>query len=783
MATPNGRVVIPDLEGPQSLRVPEVSGDTYAPPPRPSINNDMERLSSALAGFSSTIARLAHDPHAKKAQEDARLAEVNRFIASSTNDQLRQARANGTVPYNTDPVAVAATDTVLGQRAGQDFENRVLTQFGPQGGQSLLDANGNPVDVDALVSSQAKAYLDGGGLPNSVHAMEKFRSSVEGLVPKLREQQRTQMADYAGKRDDGIVTAGFGNVLRDGALSGLPPDQVAARLRTAYGELQQVTKRPFDRLDDNLIGVLKTSVSGEHGATPEAARNVLAVLDAPRKSVDGGQDIGPLSANPRFSNDVSMIRAEAMKVLGKDYETQQKAGLFNAAHTALQRGDGSFDAVQDVYVENPYTGERKLISAKEQKDGAVVFQAQATRQNVAKQFNGQPANVVNGQVFAAQAEQFVPAGIDNPEWKGFLKSSIVDVGSAASLTDPAKQRRALQAASLYEALRTRSPAYVEGMLDPKERDFYETFHLLRKMGKPDEVAMAGAARVLDPESAKSTFSKEEFDKLKSAVGSLAAGGGERGIFLNRSAPMNLGTALGEIERRAKLLVRTQGISAMDALKVVGEDIQQNVPAINGHLMFDRSPFLVKGKEPVFDRAFAETFAQFKGELAAQGVTDPSGMSVRFENGVYRVVSATTSFPLFARDGQPLRFTDKDLRALDKRMSVEKSEGILKDRAGREKVLQTLPNTPTGAIAALTADPQLGSRLKDTLQFTPASAIGHLMANPETRNGVMSTFANLIGAVPRDVLTDLLKNPKEPPQSFQHWLMQQFAPARPTDGKK
>lgn len=702
MATPNGRVVVPDLEGPQSLRVPQVSGDTYAPPPRPSINNDMERLSSALAGFSSTIASLAHNPQAKKAQEDARLAEVNRFIASSTNDQLRQARAAGTIPYNTDPVAVAATDTVLGQRAGQDFENRVLTQFGPQGGQSLLDANGNPVDVDALVTAQAKAYLDGGGLPNSVHAMEKFRASTEGTVVKLREMQRTQMADYAGKRDDGIVTAGFGNVLRDGALSGLPPDQVAARLRTAYGELQQVTKRPFDRLDDNLIGVLKTSVSGEHGATPQSARNVLAILDAPRKSVDGGQDIGPLSANPRFSNDVSMIRSEALKVLGKDFETQQKAGLFNAARDALQRGDGSFDAVQDVYIENPYTGERKLISAKEQKDGAVVFQAQATRQNVAKQFNGQPPAVVNGQVFAAQAEQFVPAGIDNPEWKGFLKSSIVDVGSAASLTDPAKQRRALQAASLYEALRTRSPAYVEGMLDPKERDFYETFHLLRKMGKPDEVAMAGAARVLDPESAGGEQVKFEFQKVDTAAKALLSSGDYSwynpvGWFYGGKAT-NAGQVQSEVARRAKLLVRSQGISASDAIEAVKKDISENVPVINRQIMFDRSPFLVKGKEPVFDRAFEDTFAQFRGPLAAQGVTSASDMSVRFENGVYRVVSAATGYPLFAGDGQPLRFTDKDLRALDKRMGVEKSERFIQNRPAPTPEAKTPPGGFLGALS-------------------------------------------------------------------------------------
>ncbi|UJX45753.1 hypothetical protein [Xanthobacter sp. YC-JY1] len=691
MPTPHGRVEVPDIGAPQSLRVPQVSGDTYAPPPRPAVNNDMERLAQALSGFSSTISQFAHDPRAKKAQEDARLAEVNRFIASSTNDQLRTARANGTVPYNSDPVAVAATDAVLGQRAGQDFENRLLTQYGPQGGQSLLDANGNPVDVDAFVSTQAKAYLDNGGLPGTVHALEKFRVSTEGTVAKLREMQRVQMQEYAGKRDDGIVTAGFGNVLRDGTLSGLPPDQVAARLRTAYGELQQVTKRPFDRLDDNLVGVLKTSVSSEHGATPQSARNVLAILDAPRKSVDGGQDIGPLSANPRFANDVSMIRSEAMKVLAKDYETQQKAGLFNAARDALQRGDGSFDAVQDVYIENPYTGERKLISAKEQKDGAVVFQAQNTRQSVAKQFNGQPAGVVNGQVFAAQAEQFVPAGIENPEWKGFLKSSLVDVGSAASLTDPAKQRRALQAASLYEALRTRSPAYVEGMLDPKERDFYETFHLLRKMGKPDEVAMAGAARVLEPESAGGEQVKFEFQRVDEATKKLVRESDYSwynpvGWFFDGKAT-NSGQVQSEIARRAKLLVRTQGISARDAITAVQTDISANVPVINRQIMFDRSPFLVKGKEPVFDRAFSDTFTQFKGALEAQGVTDPSGMSVRFENGVYRVIDATTGYPLFAGDGQPLRFTDKDLRALDKRMGVEKSEHILQNRMAPTPVVQ------------------------------------------------------------------------------------------------
>ncbi|MFG1362110.1 hypothetical protein [Xanthobacter versatilis] len=716
MAVNGGRVQTPELSGPQSLRPTVTPVDTYAPPPKPDQNNDMERLAASLAGFSETISRFAHDPAAKKAQEDARLAEVNRFISSSTNDQLRQARAAGTVPYSSDPIAVAATDAALGQRAGQDFESRILTQFGPEGGQSLLDANGNPVDVDAFVSGQAKAFLENGGLPGTVHAQEKFRGATEGLVIKLRDMQRTQMQEYAGKRDDGLVTTGFGNVLRSGELAGLPPDQVAARVRTAYGELHQLTKRPWERLDDNLIGVLKSTLAAENGGTPQSARNVLAVLDAPRKSVDGGQDIGPLSANPRFANDVAALRADAKKVLGKDWETQQKAGLFNAASAALARGDGSFDAVQDVYVTNPFTGENKLISAKEQKDGTVVFQAQATRQHIAKQFNGQPAGVVNGQVFVAQAEQFIPNGLENPEWKGFLKSSLVDVGSTAALTDPAKQQRAKQAANLYEALRTRSPAYVENMLDPKERDFYETYHMLRKMGRGDQAALEGAGRVLDPESANGDQVKFEFQKVDSELGKLSGQGGERGFIFNRSAPVNMGIAREEVSRRAKLLIRTQGISAAAAIEAVGQDIQENVPAINGHLQFNRSPFLVKGKEPVVQRALAETFTQFKDAFAAQGITDPSGMSVRFENGVYRVVDANTGTPVFGPGAEPLRFTDRDLRALDKRMGADGNARILqereRDRVSREVLGETVfKDSPLKPVFDFITDPQREAKAK------------------------------------------------------------------------
>lgn len=688
-----GRIVVRDLPAPEDLLISRATGDTYAAPERPVADANMARLSASLTAFSGTLGHYAQATSAQREQTQNEVASetANRYMATASDTQLAQDYRDGKVPMAAHPTANAAYQGAIGQNVGQKFHTDMVREFGPGGSQSLLNPDGTPVDVDKLVAERAAPYLE--GVPTGTpHGATYFNRSVQATRAWLGAQQQQQIAARSAENRAVVINTGFDRVLSDANLSSLAPEQVADNIRKAYAELNVSTKATWAELDDKLVGSLKAQLA-EGKVSPQAARNILAVLDAPRKAVDTGADIGALSANPRFANDTAWLRSQATGVLARDAEGQARQAMFSTARDAFLRGDGSFDLVQDIDFVNPITGQRKLIHAQEIKDGAAVSAAQATRAHVTRQFEGQPASVINGQVFAAQVEQFVPAGVVNPEWKGLLKAAITDAASTSALTDPHKQQRLKGAANLYEALRTRSPAYVNSLLDGKERDFYETYHTLRQMGQGDQLALEGAARAIGPDATAAI--QAAHDSVTNAVNAFKSTGG--GFFRNFTAvnTVNLGQVQDQIVSRAKLLVRTQGITPDAAIKAVQADIETTVPVINGHFQFERSPFLVKGKEPVVQQALDETFGRFPDAFKAQGVSAASDLSVRFENGVYRVIRAATGMPVISPDGQPLRFTDTGLRAFEKRLRSEKNnKGLIesKERAART-LAAPLPDLP------------------------------------------------------------------------------------------
>lgn len=706
-----------DLAPPEPLSVAPARGDTYVQPERPVQNDDMARLGQSLSAFSGALAGLyrrneadlkRQEAERKKLENDQAKEAAARYIASSSSTELAQGLRNGTVPYYANPVANGAYQAAVGINVGNEFSDAMKADFGPGGTQSLLNPDGTPVDIDQLIADRAKGYMD--RIPTGTpHGAENFQRSVVGLREQLLKEQQGQIARHNADVRGVTISTGFRNVLNAPDMGSLTPDQVAERVRQAKAELAgSVNGATWAEMNDSLMGVLKTSLS-DGRATPQAARNVLAILDAPGKDVKTGQALPAFSQDPKYVADAQALRADANRVLGKDWEAQQKDGLFKQAQAALTRGDGSFDAVQDIVARNPFTGEMKTFGAKEIKDGAVTFQAQSIRSQVAKQFQGQPQSVINGHVFAAQAEQFVRNGVENPEWKGYLHSAIQSASNTTSLTNPDEQQRTEQAANLYEALRTRSPAYVNNLLDAKDRDFYDSYHLLRKMGKTGQEAIEGASRAIDPDSANGDQIKAAYQEINDAVKGLRDPQSGYMPWNWKSNPVNLGSAQTEITRRAQLLVRTQGVSAKDAVKAAAASIGEEVPVINGQAQFNRSSFLSIGKEPVVNEVLNQVYKQFPNDLKAQGIDGPGNLSIRFENGIYRVINAATGAPLYSVNGDKLTFTDRDLRKTDKAMSLAANAKIIDDRKqaaqSRDAGLKLFEGTPAEPIFDLLTNPQ------------------------------------------------------------------------------
>ncbi len=139
-------------------------------------------------------------------------------------------------------------------------------------------------------------------------------------------------------------------------------------------------------------------------------------------------------------------------------------------------------------------------------------------------------------MFIEEANLFIPNGVVNNGWKSFLGSATRDAANPTSLSDPEKLSKLGQAANLYEAIRSRSPASVGDYVSGKEKDFYEAYHLFRKDGMPVEQALSQASAILSPDAADDRQLVTQYEAIDKSVKSLGANGGAKGWFTNRGTP-------------------------------------------------------------------------------------------------------------------------------------------------------------------------------------------------------------------------------------------------------
>lgn len=720
---PTRRVITRDLSGPEALQVSRNTGDTYAGAERPVIDNNMDRLAQSLSSFSGALnsftrrneVDLKKQEAERRKQEEARIAEETaRYQASVTDTQLAQDVAGGNAPYQSHPIGAAAYQGAIGTNVGQRFVQNIQSTFGEGGTDSLINPDGTPKNIDELLTGQARGYLEGvpQGTPHGAQAF--LKTGVEPAKLWAQQEQKRQVAAFNARAQATTAGVGLRSVFTGVELDKLTPEQVGQRMTQGFQEIAQVTPgSTYDQLENTFVGSLKTTLSGGN-SDPQTARNVLSVLNAPRVDPATGKALPSLSQDPRFKTDVDLLRQQATGILSQDWSKQQKEGFFRTAANAFAKGDGSFDAIQDFYVQNPFTGERTLFKADEVKEGAITYTRQFTRSRVADQLKDQPPEVVNGQVFIEEANLFIPNGVVNTGWKSFLGSAIRDAADPTSLTDPAKLAKLGQAANLYEAIRSRSPSSVGDYVSGKEKDFFEAFHLFRKDGTPVEQALSQASAILSPDAADDRQLVTQYEKIDSAVKSLGADGGARGWFFNRGTPINLGLANTEITRRARNYLRAGGMSPEAAVKAAAEAVQKEVPGVNGVLQFNRSAFLTHENVPVAQQALSSVWTVNQDALRAQGVDGPEDLSLSFVGNSYRVIIATTGSPVGGVNNRLLTLSDADLRAVKRGMGQQKNDEILRKReeaAAQRKAGQELRKGDLLApVYDFVTDPQAGQKM-------------------------------------------------------------------------
>ncbi len=171
-----------------------------------------------------------------------------------------------------------------------------------------------------------------------------------------QQEQQRQVAAFNARAQATTAGVGLRSVFTGVQLDKLTPEQVGQRMTQGFQEIAQVILgATYDQLENTFMGSLKTTLSGGN-SDPQTARNVLSVLNAPLGRFATGKAMPSLAQDPRYKTDTDLLRQQATGILSQDWTKQQKEGLFRSAANAFAKGDGSFDAIQDFYVQNPFTG-------------------------------------------------------------------------------------------------------------------------------------------------------------------------------------------------------------------------------------------------------------------------------------------------------------------------------------------------------------------------------------------------------------------------------------------
>jgi hypothetical protein len=673
-----GRVQVNDLQAPDRLQVAPVQSDTFAAPPQPVIDNNLENLSKALGFFGNAVQSHLNDPERKKALKDAQLAEWEKWKSARTSTEQLDAIRTGKAPYWSDPF--------IGEVVKRDYAGMEATKLSEDLDRDLQEGRvakfGQPTfDPDAFLVERAKSTVERVGRDPA--SMAAFGDQLDKLRTNFRAKHQEALGVTQTQAIENVAYTQLDNVVTRAIEDGLDGNSITAGLKGIYKDLGPRVKGgsldiKYGRLDDILLEVMQKRVKD-----PRYARKVLEMLESERVGVDGQTPIGSLKTVARHSDKVASIQNVAVKVLADEYEDNTKAQVLQADVTALKNRDGAFSTIMDLNTPNKVDKSRTVkASSTERKDRAVQAFLEETR--IKNQ--GQPN-------FDEEFDVMLKNGVKHPEWVPFLQSAYVGIANTNVSAGPGPDQiqRIIQAGQLYGKIADRNYTYISssetGVTRPAQ-EFYETFNVLtRQMGRTPEQAAIETARVFssaqnaqDPMVVQGRLRDIE-DKAKSLdFSSVPFAGGVN----------NAGEMVPRIIDLAKVYSRVEGMDAETAIKAARDRIEQSAVNINGRAILD--PGIQRGDEEWVQGALDDAYKLNPNRFAELGMDDAKDMSLApFGNGKYLVINARGGpppvVPVYDKDGKLISARPMTISTADIQKRRSAGEKKLKDEAVKDAVKQ------------------------------------------------------------------------------------------------
>ncbi len=693
------RTQAPEIAGPEKLQAPNAVTDFYAPPPRPVIDNTLGDLAQALSSFNTNLQHFAVTN--RKATSASDRAAASSWVATHTNEEVKQAVNDGKLPAYADPVANDVINKDYARRVGADIK----AGFDADIQSGKIDLTQPDLNLDELVTAKAKdaAAVLGRIAPGSAPAAAELATHIGNLRISLQEQRQKALVAQNVDQRTGVAYNQFNEMITKGGQIGaqqspngfIAPEvgsAVNANIRQAYGELGKSLGLPPKVMDDKLFAVLKANAKEQ----PEI---VWQVLTEERKDPKTGQSLGALKDKPEYAGQAKELIDQLLPALGKKYDTAKTNDFTTDGIARLNRQDGSYWQMHNEAYENPFTHEKKIVDVDTvRKNTLATYQSWSDRTAADRKESADTK-------FDREFPVYEKANLPNPVWKSTLEGVAATLTSPAALSNPAARSKLGDAGELYLGMAAKNYAYIKNTtaLKPEAQNFYDVYEVARKyMGlNKDQATDTAAAAVNQREDAsdlevKAAQRREIVQKVKSDFGAGTLS------WLTGSGAANLGQQQKRLTEIASVLVRVNGMSTEDAVKNAEKLLKDRSYTINGHVITDQGYLPPKEMQSTVETALKQFFDQHGTE---NGVSKASELSIRPDaDGNFLITKNTGSWfsQTYKRDGDtavPAKITMEDLYRLRAQGQQEQEQKVIEKQHGAAERALSAPKSQDEKLKA------------------------------------------------------------------------------------
>ena len=617
----------PEIGAPGAIQPGRIQSDTYSGFERPLIDNNAERLVSALGYFNNQLGGLhsalvsqdaksralaeARDKEAEKLLKEQAVSRYERMKASITSDELLNRIKEGKEDWTADPLI---EDIVARDQGRITADNLAKAIDAELQGQTL--PLGDPAfNPEKYLLEKSAAFLadvpDGPGVKEFRERLDHLRESLASANEKAKGAAFVAMTEQK-------AYASITEQLNAGLKAGLTGKSLNDEVRKAWKELGPrmsggVLGVPNQRLDEMYLDALQEAVKD-----PATAEQAISVLNAPREGMDG-RPLPSLDANPKNNDRIVGLRQAAIATLQAAEKKAIEDQYVNDAATAFFRGDGTFNTLRDRYV----TGEKYGV--------AVDLKANATKEVVASKALDVIRAKSGGQPnYQAEVPIFVRNNVAHPELTGIIEGGFSGVGGTnmrnVGDATPTQLEAIKAGAEAYRSIHDINPVYTANHVQDRTEAFYNAYNILtRSMGYTPDAAAAQIAlaysRSASPEGDRRLGLMQE--ELNQRIGSINFNEEWWKIFGGRAVnPYDLRQQINDI---AKTMSMVEGITAEAAVDRAVDLMKERAVYVNGTAVLGTN--LQRDDVPAIKDALGVIFNRHTDALKSIGVSDPAGMSV------------------------------------------------------------------------------------------------------------------------------------------------------------